>query len=195
MSEETHLLDRYLRFSNEGGTRINVALSAVKPDVDRAFADDPEARDDVRRLNDVQLFLMQVIAFDGFVTKCMHAAGMPPSEARKGSLVCRADRLASPEVKQGDTYKALRSGVKQIARVRNAWAHRLCDEEISDDVRDLTDRFGLHEKDGYLWVDLEHFAADRQQVWGFVVCTLKQMAELIWPCVQARMKSAHTAQP
>jgi hypothetical protein len=184
-AREIDVLSRYLRFSNEGATIINRALSAVRGDIERAFADDPSGRDELGRINDLQLFLMQVIAFDGFITRCMHAVGLE-GKARS-PLVKRVDLLASKEVREGDRYKALRSAIKEIVRVRNAWAHRLCDEEISENVQELADRFGLCERDGYLWITLEHMSADGGEVWGFVVCTLHEMAELIWRCVQERL--------
>lgn len=133
------LLARYERFSNESATIVNRALSAVRPDIDRALSDDARAREELFRLNDLQLFLLQVIAFDGFITRCIHAVGL--GGAARRPLLKRIDLLASPEVKKRDKYKALRASIEAIARVRNAWAHRLCEEEISDDVDDLRERF------------------------------------------------------
>ena len=186
---DSDLLSRYLWFS-EKSCLINKALSAARDKVNAAFADNPSGLEDLFLFNDLQLFLMQVLAFDGFVTACLHAVE-PEAQPRKGPLVKRIDRLATatPEVKETDRYKTLRSDVKKIARVRNVWAHRLAYKGISEDIRDLTDRFGLHEEGGHLWVDLEHVAADGRQVWTFVVCTLHEMAELLWPCVEKNAKN------
>jgi len=181
---EVDLLSLYLRFSSEAATIINKALSAASEQVERAFSDDAPGREELGRVNDLQLFLMQVIAFDGFITRCMHAVGL--ERKTRCGLVKRVDLLASEDLRKEPRYEALRSAIEEIVRVRNAWAHRLCEEETSDDVCVLADRFGLVRRDGYLWITLEHISADGGKVWGFLVCTLHEMAKLIWPCVKAR---------
>lgn len=181
---ESDLLSRYKWFA-EQSCRINEALAALKNDVERAYSGDPSRLEHLFLFNDLHLFLMQVIAFDWFITRCMHAVRL--EHKTRCGLVNRVDLLASESLRRKANYEALRSALEKIVRVRNAWAHRLCDEEIADDLDDLKDRLGLHKHDGFQWVTLEHVSADGCKVWTFVVSTLQQMAELIWRCVKDQM--------
>ena len=185
VSGESDLLDRYLHFSGQSATIINTVLSALSGGIERAFSNDPRGREELGRMNDLHLFLMQVIAFDWFITRCMHAVRL--EHKTRCGLVNRVDLLASESLRRKANYEALRSALEKIVRVRNAWAHRLCDEDIADDLDDLKDRLGLHKHDGFQWVTLEHVSADGCKVWTFVVSTLQQMAELIWRCVKDQM--------
>jgi len=185
-SDRDDLLSRYKWFS-EQCCLINKAFSAVRPDIDRAFSGDAHAAENLFLFNDLQLFLMQVFAFDGFITACLHALDL----SKEDSLTQRVQRLATCELKQDKSYQALLSTVDEIAKVRDAWVHAQGDPAILKNPQwppHLTDRFGLCDRDGRLWVQLSHQAKDGREVWTFVVCTLQQMAELIWPRVQARMQ-------
>jgi hypothetical protein len=132
---------------------------------------------------------MQVFAFDGFITACIHALDL----LKEDSLTQRVQRLATCELKQDKTYQDLLSGVDEIIKVRDAWVHAQGDPAILKNPEwpsHLTDRFGLCHRDGRRWVQLSHEAKDGRMVWTFVVLTLHQMAELIWPCVVTKASGA-----
>ena len=182
---ESDLLSRYKWFA-EQSCRINEALAALRDDVERAYSGDPSKLEHLFLFNDLRLFLMQVFAFDGLITACLHALGL----SKAGSLTQRVQRRAACEPKRDSSYQALLSGVGEIARVRDAWVHAQGNPAILRSPQwpsHLTDRFGLYDRDGRLWVRLSHQAKDGRMVWTFVVCTLQQMAELIWRCVKDQM--------
>jgi len=184
--DDSDLFSRYKWFS-EQSCLTNKALSAVRPDIDRAFSGDARAAGNLLLFNDLQLLLMQVFAFDGFVTACLHVLGLP----KEGSLTHRVQRLASCELRQQKNYQALLCHVGEIAKVRDAWVHAQGAPSIlkePDWPAHFEDRFGLSARDGRLWINLSHVARDGKRVWSFVVCTLQTTAQLIWPRVQARMQ-------
>jgi len=186
-ANENDLLSRY-KWLSEQCCCVNECLSAVKGCVDRAYAGDPTRKEYVFLVNDLALFLMQIFAFDGFITACLHAL----NRSKEGSPIERLQRLASCELKEDETYEVLRSSVDEVFKVRDMWVHAQGDPAIlktPPEQGHLADRFGWCEKDGRQWVRLSRQAKDERMVWTFEVHTLHQMAELIWPCVQAGMQN------
>ena len=179
------LLGRYLRLS-EKACVVNQALSAVRPAVDLAYRGSPSA-EDLFLFNDLQLFLIQVFLFDGYVTTCEHYLHL----SKDGPITERLQRLTACTNERGVDYERLLSGVSEIARVRDVWVHALGDPSVlrkPDWPARRTDRFGLRDKDDSLWVHLSHKARDGRTVWSFVISTLQGMAKLLWPGVEFRIR-------
>jgi len=181
-SREDDLLSRYLWFSDKS-CEVNKALSALGHCVEAAYSDDPEGMKLLLQVNDLNLFLLQFLAFDGFVTACCHRRG-DSKQAKEGSATKRLRRLVSPEVRADITYQELESAVKEIEKVRDAWVHGQGNPGIlkNPDWPDhFKDRFGIYEEDGRMWVGL---SMDHGRVWSYVVNTLHDMAKLIWASIR-----------
>lgn len=175
------LLSRYLQFSVES-CEINKAISAVKPSIVEAYCDDPSSRKRLFLINDLNLFLMQVMAFDGFVTACLHTRGLD----KGGSLQKRLQRLANDQLRNDSCYQRLLNGVAEIEKIRDAWIHGQGDPSILKNPNwpaHLTDRFALEGIDGRLWIRLSQ-KRDGRTVWSFIINTLHDIAALIWESLE-----------
>jgi hypothetical protein len=181
-SKDNDLLSRYLWFSDKS-CEVNKALSALQHCVEAAYSDDPKATKLLFRVNDLNLFLLQFLAFDGFVTACLHRRG-GGRQAKEGSATKRLRRLASRELQADLTYQELESAVKEIEKVRDAWVHGQGDPAILKNPNwpdHFKDRFGIYEEDDRMWVGLSH---DNGRVWSYVINTLHDMAKLIWESIR-----------
>ncbi len=171
------LLARYLRFSQES-CALNDALSATEA-IETAFRDCVAAQKRAHRLNDLQLFLLQVAAFDGFVTAYLHRRRM----SLEGSLTKRVRCLVSEALKMDKAYQVLESTLSEISMVRDAWMHGQGDPSITKRPTwppHLEDKFGLYKEDDRLWICLSHRPQRGVVVWTLIIRTLHDLARKIW---------------
>lgn len=179
--------ERYLWFS-ERACILNRAFSAAKECVEQAFSSDPRGLDDLLLFNDLQLFLMQVAALDGFVTACLHSCGFP----KDNPTIAGIGLLVDPTTASSKNYQRLRSHAAEIYALRDAWLHAQGDPSVLRRPQwpaHFRDRFGLEERDGRLWIRLVHKAEDGRTAWNFVVNTLQDMAALIVSSVSNRLNA------
>ena len=175
------LLSRYLQFADDV-CEMNRALSSVKPWVSKAYAADPSGESALYLMNDLALFLLEVMAFDGFLTACLHALGRGREE-KSGSIVDRFKRLTGTGPDADGRLECLVSHLREIEMVRDAWVHGQGSASVlksSKWPRHVRDRFGVDERDGRLWVHLSHRAKDGRVVWSHLMNTLKDAAVLVW---------------
>jgi len=184
MGHKKSLLDRYAQFS-EDVRILNRVLSATEA-IPTAYRDNLAAQEQALLVNDLQMFLLQVFAFEGFVTACLHAAGLTKEKSTLDSV----GLLVAPKVQGERSYQRLRAHVQEILKVRDAWVHGQGDPRVLRRPSlpgHFAKRFGLVARDGRLWIRLTHKAPGHPVVWKFVVQNLEKMAGVIWESAQSRI--------
>jgi hypothetical protein len=175
-----NLLARYEKFSQESDV-VNKALSATSA-ISAAYPCCAD-RQHALLVNDLNLFLLQVLAFDGFITACLHALGLPKNDP----IGIRVKSLTTEGLKQDKRFDRDVKKVEEIFKVRDAWMHGLGDPGITKTPewpRHFNSQFGIVSNDGRLWIRLTRRTRSGCTVWSFVTCTLRRTARRVWPDVE-----------
>lgn len=177
--EKGDLFRRYMWLS-EKYCEVNKALSAVRDSIDKAYKDDPDGKKMLFLINDLNLFLLQVTAFDGFVTACLHRKRVG-KQGKSGSIKSRV-RLLVGKRKAELKYQTLETALSEIEKIRDAWVHGQGNPSILKNPnwpKHLENRFGIYAEEGRMWIRLSH-SWNGRTVWSYLIGTLHGMAKLIW---------------
>lgn len=187
-SSASDLLGRYLEFCHKS-CALNEALSATRA-IETAFPN-PAEQEPALLLNDLQLFLLQVIAFDGFITGCLHALSM--RKEKDLPIRGRVMSLADDRLRKDRGFHRTLTKVEEIFLVRDAWLHGQGDPAVTKRSQwpgHFNRQFGIAHRDNRFWIRLAKKGPDGSPVWSFLVGTLKGVARAVWPSVQQHARDA-----